>query len=257
MAEGDLGKNYHAKTNATGARKTNVWGEYALVEDLSVCCAQYETLLNWFGTYDGNVGLKLKDRLEIWAHHIGLQVENPRTCIVLRPDEIAEAKQRFGKTRKPVLLVAPISGADTRSYPYHEAIVQEAAKRWQVFYLHHQDIGPSTLTGLTLRQMGATVAAADAVISVDTSTFHWAGLLRKPVIGLFNFLHGKETRAKYYPTATCIQACSTPCLAHKYFRGCLHKKNHLPLSAPNDRRYSTCFQPDTVDQVLSILKGWH
>jgi ADP-heptose:LPS heptosyltransferase len=255
LNESDLGANYAPNTNATHCRKSTVWKDYDLVEDISQCCAAYEYLQQWYGSYDGNYGLKWKDRLEIWAHFIGLKVQNPRTCIVLTPEEIQEAKGRFAKARKPVLLIAPFSGADSRSYAWHADVALQATQHWSVYYLHHQDLGPQTLMNLTIRQMGAAIAVADAVFSVDSSAFHWAGILRKPVVGIFNFLDGKSQRAKYYPTARCIQACATPCLANKYQKpSCPWKHQETLPQAPHSRKYSTCFGSDTVDQVLATLK---
>jgi ADP-heptose:LPS heptosyltransferase len=43
----------------------------------------------------------------------------------------------------------------------------------------------------------AYIAAADYVISVDTATFHIAGGLKKPLVGIFSFTDGK-IYGKYY-----------------------------------------------------------
>jgi ADP-heptose:LPS heptosyltransferase len=50
----------------------------------------------------------------------------------------------------------------------------------------------------------ALVAAADYVVSVDTSTFHCAGGLGRPLTGIFTYIDGL-TYSKYYPTAIIVQ----------------------------------------------------
>ena len=41
------------------------------------------------------------------------------------------------------------------------------------------------------------IAASDCVISVDSASFHIAGGLKKPLLGIFTFANGK-TYGKYY-----------------------------------------------------------
>ena len=67
---------------------------------------------------------------------------------------------------------------------------------------------------LKLRQWLSVLESSGYVISVDTSHFHAAGGLGKPVVGVFTFVNAK-TYSRYYPKVELVQG---PCPL-KYF-GC-------------------------------------
>ncbi len=60
------------------------------------------------------------------------------------------------------------------------------------------------ISGLSIRQWMSVMSLTDYVISVDTSSFHLAGGLGKPVLGIFSIVSG-ETYSKYYPQAITLQ----------------------------------------------------
>ena len=55
----------------------------------------------------------------------------------------------------------------------------------------------NTIWGISIKQWMGILEAADYVISVDTAAFHFAGGIKKPLVGIFTFMDGK-TYGKYY-----------------------------------------------------------
>lgn len=256
---GAIGQNYPPESTfwGTGIRP-ELLDEYSLIEDISRPCLEYESLLMRYFTIDGAYGFLWRDRLDVWANVFGLKIQNARTCIQLRPEEIREAKDRYRGlgAKKPILIWAPMSGDDKRNYPWHAEVTGLLSPRWDVFYLHDQPMGPRCLPKLSLRQMGAAVAAADAVVAVDTSTYHWGGLLRKPTVGIFNLIKA-EARSKYYPTARFLQICESPCIGTKYQPGVVCP--HWPAGTenlskgPNGRFLSRCYPRSSVEQIVEAV----
>lgn len=236
--------------------------EYDLIEDISVPCRNWEGLMIQTGAVLGGRGMRWRNRLERWANWIGFDVANPRTVVSLRPEEIKAAEMSHfpagDKARRVVW--SPISAGEDRSYPWFNEVKNELEDRGcLVRYLHHSVLGLDTIRARTFREMGAVVAAADVVLSVDTATFHWGGILGKPTVGLFNVLNG-ESHAKFYPTARTLQLCTTPCVAARYYKA--RKTDPDCEKWSGDRipqGLSRCFHKNSVgqaaDAVMETLDG--
>jgi len=241
-----------------GTVREELLSEFDLIEDLSIPCHVWENFFVAYGGIDQGSPLKWRNRLDMWARWFGLQVVNPRTCIRLRDQEIAEARTRFPKGGK-VALVSPFAANQTKSYPWlRELWAALKHDGWTPVGLHSGDVpGIASLRSLTIRQMGAACAAADVVISVDTATFHWGGILGRPTVGVFNVNDG-ATYCRYYPTAVAVQTCDTPCINVRYGNrngnGC-PKHVNVPDHPGLGLALSKCYRRDSVDQIMEAVRG--
>jgi hypothetical protein len=129
---------------------------------------------------------------------------------------------------------------------------------WDVRLLHNRQAPCAipTLSSLSYRQMGAVCAVADLIISVDTATFHWGGILGRPTIGVFNVNDG-VTYCRYYPTARPVQTCPTPCINVRYSQangGCpKHAREAIPLIPGLGLELSRCYGRATIDSIMETV----
>lgn len=254
----------HGMTDAIGGVRAKILERYDLIEDISFPCHTWQNFFIAYGGIDGNPALKWRNRLDMWANWFGLSVRDPRTNIVIRRDEIEQARRLIegivGRNR-PACLLAPFSRSRTKSYPWFERLACRLADEGFAVLLLHPKRAPSsipTLTHLPLRAMGAACAAADLVVSVDSAAFHWGGILRRPTVGIYNTNDG-ATYARYYPTARTVQACPTPCIDARYGPGngtCpRHIQEKLPSLAGSEFQLSRCYAPATVEQVVLAARA--
>ena len=250
-----------------GTVRSEFLSAFDLVEDISIPCHIWETVFNQYGGSNGRGGngLKWRNRLDMWSRWFGLAVKNPRTNIVIQEDERTAAKARLAETLgtgKPVCLIAPFSGNSIKCYPWFTELAHRIqADGWSVALLYSVAIPTDiqTITGLTLRQMGALCAVADLIISVDTSAFHWGGALGTPTLGIFNVNDG-ATYAKYYPTARAIQVCETPCLFSRYSPGGIrcakHTTESLPIFPGLGMEMSRCYPSASTTRIAESVKAF-
>lgn len=160
------------------------------------------------------------NRCDIWSNHCGYQCQNYDMHITFTDEEKQQAKDIINGKRDrtgPVFLLSPISAMNVKNLLPHQimAIVQEIQKLNScVIGLHNNPIIvleenniPTINTSGKLRLWMALINEADYVVSVDTSAFHCAGGLKKPVLGFFTFVNG-DMYSKYYPTSEIVQG---PC----------------------------------------------
>lgn len=232
--------------------------EFDVIEDISFPCAHWETLMKKYKATDGETGLKWRNRMDRWSRWMGFELKNPRTIINLTADEIYQQQHSLSDgTSRPTVVWSPISAKENRSYPWWREVRSKLeADGFNVWFLHNRDMGEGkTMANLSFREYGATVAAADIVLTMDTATFHWGGLLGKKTIGLFNLLLGMS-HAKFYPTAEVMQFCDTPCIAARYDikQGCEKWFPGQAPRGPEGQALSKCFFPDSVDQIVTRVK---
>jgi len=177
---------------------------YGVVYDLSTACRVHEN----------RQGIDNKDnRSDIWAAHCGVTLTNHN--MMLKPDanvldQCREAFKRYNKEGKPAILVASASSDDqcgiAKSLTYNQ--ISDVVKALRdigcyVFTIHsdkqvvYDNLGVDQIFSIHQQAWIAMVELADAVISVDTGTFHIAAGLKKPLIGIFSFTNGK-LYGKYY-----------------------------------------------------------
>ena len=240
--------------------------EYDLVEDINKPCHVWE---NFFVRYGGTAGegngLRWRNRLDIMSGWFGLRVKNPRSPVVIREEEKAEARVLIAKTGNsgnPVCLLAPISFAQSRSYPWFAELAGcLVADGWDVRLLHPVPLpGPApTLAGLSFRMMGAVCAVADLIVSTDTAAYHWGGICRRPTVAFFNSQLGVN-HCRDYPTVHPVQTCATPCIHNVRWGGdnesCPHLTRETLPDTPGYGPLSRCFSRETVGQIMAEVRAF-
>lgn len=237
--------------------------EYDLIEDINTPCHLWE---NFFvargGTTGDGHGLRWRNRLDVMSQWFGLRVTHPRSPIVIREEEKVEAREliaQTGRTGKPLCLLAPISFAQARSYPWFAELAERLTTHgWDLRLLYPSPLpGPvPTLAGLSLRMMGAVCAVADLIVSTDTAAYHWGGILGRPTVAFFNSQLGTN-HCRDYPTVHPVQTCATPCIHNVRWHGdhesCPHLSRDVPPNIPG-LPLSRCFGRETVDQIMTTVR---
>lgn len=148
-----------------------------------------------------------RSRPDIWAGWCGVRLNNP--SMYLRPS--SNGRDFIGSGQ--VAMLAPVSANEAKNLlPRHVVPVVEflRGRGFRCLGLHSEPIpwleaaGVPTLTGLTLPQWLASLAAADLVVSTDTAAFHAAGGLSVACVGIFANAVG-SVMAKHYPRASVVQ----------------------------------------------------
>lgn len=165
-------------------------------------------------------------RSDIWANHCGLTLTKHDMHIHLSNEEKAEGKRLIKQAvdkEGPKVAICPISAMHNKNLSARHTVEIAcglAARGFCPFGLHHTLMAPfinnkiPAISENRMRIWMAVLDQADYVISVDTSAFHCAGGLNKPVVGIFTFING-ETYGKYHEKVELVQG---PCpLKH---RGC-------------------------------------
>lgn len=173
---------------------------YAICYDLTIhCCDRVEALLK------PNV---VENRPEILAKHCGIQLTKNNMHLRLTEEEIKWGEEKLNSLCSkniPKICFAPFSVAKDRSLTDDRIVdvVKEIRKMGHYVFIPH-NIPIQTLKDLDVgvfdlspRQYMSIVNAADYVVSVDTATFHVAGGLKKPLVGIFTWIDG-NVRGKNY-----------------------------------------------------------
>lgn len=155
-------------------------------------------------------------RSDIWAQHCGLKLTRHNMHIQLTENEQQYGLDRIQSLRErpgPIALVCPISAMIGKNLTNQQMIgVVDGLRERGVspIVLHSTPVeamfsrGVPSLEGLNLRQWLGVIAAADYMISVDTSSLHCAGGMCKPVVGVFTFIDG-YVYSQHYPKSKIVQ----------------------------------------------------
>lgn len=196
----DLAKN-HPYANAVEI-STVKDEDFGIVLDITNPCRAYEM----------KYAPPKKHRSDIWAEHCGITLTNHNMFLTPQQDAINSCRmylESVNPTKKPVVIMATKSTDDEfgmgKTLMDHQiAEVVNWINNNQMFPISvhpfTQDIysylGVAQFTG-KVQEWLALVSLADYVLSVDTGTFHMAGGLKKPLVGVFTFTDGK-VYGKYY-----------------------------------------------------------
>ncbi len=171
--------------------------DYIMSYNTTFICGRYEMKIAPYSD---------KNRSDIWANHCGYDLKNHKMHINLTENEKNFGKQKvdsFRKGDKPVVVISPLSAMMNKNLTLQHlnGLIDGLEKAGCTSFCIHtapiKDANATTLCGLTVRQWMSVINAADYVVSVDTSTFHCAGGLGKPLTGIFTFADGK-TYGKWY-----------------------------------------------------------
>lgn len=142
-------------------------------------------------------------RSDIWAAHCGVKLTNHDMHIRLTEGEKIEGSRLIEQHRDrygPSVAVAPISAMHNKNLLDHQllGLMKGLHERGlYAFGLHTAPILPllqkdiPVICQINLRQWLGVVNQVDYVISVDSATFHAAGGLGKPLVGIFTFADGR------------------------------------------------------------------
>ena len=167
--------------------------EYLVFYNTTTACGRYEM---------GIAPLSGKHRSDIWANHCGFDLTKHDMQISVTENEksvgkkiIEDARDRDG----PSVALCPVSAMLTKNLLGHQmvGVVDELRKKGcYVFGLHSMPVETllqedvPMIQGLKIRPWMSVINQADYVISVDTSHFHCAGGMKKPLTGIFTFADG-------------------------------------------------------------------
>lgn len=238
---------------------------YLISYDISTCC------IKWECKHAPNAN---KHRADIWAEHCGVKLENHD--MHLKP--LSEEMMRFGKMqvqriremsprlydpKTPNVLFTPIAFDKLRTFTDEQivGVVNHLRDRGVFVYsTHHtpvpilENLGVPVLHGFGTMQWMSFIQAADYVVTTDTSVFHYAGGIKKPLTGVFTHADGKY-RGQYFDFILVQKhrddgnwTCG-PCYNHAM---CTHPKCKNP-GAMNEQK--PCLTELTVkDVVVGISK---
>lgn len=182
--------------------------EFGISYDISKCCILYESAKS------PQVDMP---RVDIWAKHCGIEMlDHDMQVPFIDNDYLINAQLALKQLRQmsfslynkngPSVLLAPHAYELVRSLlpEQIQALVSMLRKKGLFVYALHKNedslltsLNVPVVVGGNFSEWMAYIHAADYVVSVDTSTFHYAGGIGKPLTGIFTSVDGK-LRGKYY-----------------------------------------------------------
>ncbi len=177
--------------------------DYPISFDTTNCCIRYE-----LGNHPDKV---LKHRTDIWAEHCGVLCTKHNMHLTV-PENVAEWGKNKVKSLKsnipagPSVMFVPLSYDPHRSLQEVQIrqVVEGLRARGCFLYSAHTRpvnsldvLKVPVVTDADVSQWLGLVNAADYVVTVDTSAYHAAGGLKKPMVGIFTYIDG-YVRGQYY-----------------------------------------------------------
>lgn len=177
--------------------------KYGIVYTTTTCCRVHEIRHGKNNT---------KNRSDIWAEYCGIKLQNHNMFLNARPDML-DVCQKFlahaNKDNKPIILLATKStdddfGVSKSLLPQQiRDLVEKLSPDYFIFTIHKEkqaifdQLGIEQITSIHPQAWLALVDLSNYIISIDSATFHMAGGLKKPLVGIFTFTDGK-VYGKYY-----------------------------------------------------------
>jgi len=226
--------------------------DYLISYNTTCACTRYE------------IGIAPKSglhRSDIWAQHCGVELTKHDAHFVMSPEieefgrnKINELK---GNHSGPTIMLCPISAMVAKNLTdwQMEGVVNRLRQMGFFVVASHtapiiklNEMNVPIITGLKASNLMGVINACDYIVSVDTGQFHCAGVLNKPLTGIFTFADGK-VYGKYFDF-TLVQkhrendpewSCG-PCYA---WHGCLKSNGKPP---------KPCLTEITVDMIIDGIK---
>jgi ADP-heptose:LPS heptosyltransferase len=187
--------------------RTVVKEDYLISYDISTCCIYHESL---------KATKNETHRADIWAEHCGLTIEEHDMFLpYIDPEILSCGHIRIQQLKKtslssnrhgPTVLLCTKAHDVQRSLTQSQtvALVEILRRKGLFVYSTHisdlpllESLGVPVLKDASLEEWMSYIHAADYVVTVDTGTFHYAGGIKKPLMGIFTHVDGK-LRGKYY-----------------------------------------------------------
>ena len=185
-------------------RAANI-SDYAVSYDVSIACEKYETKTAPYID---------KHRADIWANRCGVELKSHKMHLHVDPQLTAQCKERLEEFRQnekgPIVLFCPISTMPSRNLNACQANgVIDGLKDMDcaVVCSHEEDVNylnAPTIVSHSFTELMGFINASDYIVSVDTGTFHAAGGLDKPMVGIFAWADGKM-RGKWFDRWILVQ----------------------------------------------------
>lgn len=169
--------------------------EFIVYYDITSVCFEHEMKI---------APLSDLNRSDIVSKYCGFSLTSHKMHINLEESFIKEAKEKLSE--KINFAICPFSKVPARSMTINQ--IQKIKNKLDalninLICLHNKEnkdlenIGIPVWNNLNEKQWMGSIAAFDYVISVDTASFHFAGGINKPLIGIFGPTDGKVI-GKYY-----------------------------------------------------------
>ncbi len=178
---------------------------YAISYDVSIACEKYETKTAPYVD---------KHRADIWANRCGLELKNHNMHLHVDPKLTTRSREQLESFRKnekgPIVLFSPISTMVSRNLNLCQAngVIDGLRDMDCVVVCSHEKalehLNAPTLVSHSLTELMGFINASDYIVSVDTGTFHAAGGLDKPMVGIFAWADGKM-RGKWFDRWILVQ----------------------------------------------------
>lgn len=184
--------------------------DYIVHYNTTTACGRWEIAMSPMST---------KNRSDIWADHCGIKLTKHEMHISLSDEEKSKGRQIIEKHRNcdgKTVIICPISAMHNKNMSDETMFYVASELRKRGFFpvgLHSQPVygfiknDIPSISGVKIRESLSVINQADYIISVDTSHFHAAGGMKKPVVGVFTFVNG-PTYSMYYPEVELVQG---PC----------------------------------------------
>jgi len=172
--------------------------DYGVIYDITTVCAKTETIL---GSKNN------KHRSDIWAKHCGVELTNHEMYLNPDPVQVEICKKILNEINPENKKIVVLSTKSTDTDFGKAKSLTDKQIVEIVEYLRKEDIVPITIdkqnqaiydllkveqfVDISPQKWIALVSLSDYVISVDTATFHLAGGLKRPLVGIFSFTDGK------------------------------------------------------------------
>ncbi len=164
---------------------------------------------------------------------------------------VADIRGRADSAGRPLIGVALHSREAYRDYPRMPELLSALAERYTVLAIHTTQVALPESAHIigwfdkSLELTVAAIAACDAVVSVDTALYHFAGALNVPAVAVFGPTSAK-VRSVHIPRAITVEAEGFPC------RPCWRNEDErCQMSGTFD---SVCMSSLGVDRILAGLE---
>lgn len=169
----------------------------------------YKTCVKTPNIYETKLGKNCKEfRADIWSHMCGVELKDHDMKFNLCAKKNIIYKNKIEKIiekpDRPIVILSAKSAVSTKSLlPNQIKIIIDYLSDCNVIVIDKKEnndlkkLGIKGIYQTSLEDWIYYTSLADYVVSVDTSTFHLAGGLKKPLLGIFTFANGK-TYGKYY-----------------------------------------------------------
>jgi len=172
--------------------------EFGIVYDITRICAYTESR---------ELEKNTRHRSDIWANYCGVDLTKHEMHLTVDPECLSfcrDSAEKINPEKRPMVLLCTKSSAGALGIA--KSLTNEQTRKIVEYVKSlgmvpittdekHQDIysemGVMQFTPITVKTWIALVSICDLVISVDTATFHMAGGLKKPLVGVFSFIDGK------------------------------------------------------------------